>query len=110
MATTTVEPYDDIFHEINTAQAIDSLAALKKHRIVGTPIANIPDLQRLDELEEDASNEWKVTAGVITYEGKVYVPKDDLLPNKVISLINDNLESSHFRALKSAELVLWDFH
>jgi hypothetical protein len=101
-ATITVEPYDDLLQEIKTAQAIDGLAADVKHRIVGTQIVDIPDLQRIDESEEERSNEWKVTAGVLTYEGRICVPKDDLLPNKVISLFHDNLESGHFGALKTA--------
>jgi hypothetical protein len=56
-ATNTVEPYDDLLQEINTAEAIDALAADVKRRIVGTPIIDIPDLQRIDALEEDSSNE-----------------------------------------------------
>jgi hypothetical protein len=110
LATNTVEPYDDLLQEIKTAQAIDALAADVKRRIVGTPIVDIPDLQRIDELEEDSSNEWKVTTGVLTYEGRIYVPKDDLLRNKVISLFHDNPESGHFGALKTAELVSRDFY
>ena len=66
MATTTVEPCDDLLQVIKTAQAIDVLATNVKCRIVGTPIVDIPDLQRIDELEEDSSIEWKVTAGVLT--------------------------------------------
>ena len=57
LVATTVEPYDDLLQEIKTAQAIDVLAADVKHRIVGTPIFDIPDLQRIDELEEESSNE-----------------------------------------------------
>jgi hypothetical protein len=48
LATNTVEPYNDLLQEIKTAQAIDALAADVKRRIVGTPIIDIPDLQRLD--------------------------------------------------------------
>jgi len=110
LATNTVEPYDDLLQEIKTAQAIDALAAYVKRRIVGTPIVDIPDLQRIDELEEDSSDEWKVTTGVLTYEGRIYVPKDDLHSNKVISLYHDNPESGHFGALKTAELVSRDFY
>jgi hypothetical protein len=85
------------------------LASEVKRRIVGTPIVDIPDLQRMDELEEDSSNEWKVTTGVLTYEGRISVLKDDLLHNKVISLFHHNPESDHFGALKTAKLVSRDF-
>ena len=57
LAVTTVEPYDDLLQEIKAAQAIDALAADVKHKIVGTPIVDIPDLQPIDELEEESTNE-----------------------------------------------------
>jgi hypothetical protein len=86
------------------------LAAYVKNRIVFTPFVDIPDLQRIAELEEESSNEWKVTAGVLTYERRIYVPNDNLLRNKDITLFHHNPESVHFRALKSTELLLRDFH
>jgi hypothetical protein len=110
LAATTVEPYDDLLQEIQAAQALDALAADVKHRIVGPPIVDIADRQRIDDLEEESPNEWKVTAGVLTYKGRIYVPMDDLRRNKVISLFHNNPESGHFGALKTAELVLQEFH
>jgi hypothetical protein len=86
------------------------LAADVQRRIVDTPIVDIPDLQRIDELEEASRNEWKVTTNVLTYEGRIYVPKDDLLRNKVISRFHDNPDSGHIGALKTAELVPRDFY
>jgi hypothetical protein len=50
LATTTVEPIDDHLQEINPAQVIDALVADVKRRIVGTPIVDIPNLERIDEL------------------------------------------------------------
>jgi hypothetical protein len=57
LAATTVEPYDDHLQQINAAQAIDALAADVEHRIVGTPIVDIPDLQRIDDSEEESTKE-----------------------------------------------------
>jgi hypothetical protein len=110
LVATTVEPYHDLLQEIKTAQAIDVLVADVKHRIVGTPIVDITDLLRIDELEEESSNEWKVTAGGLTYEGRMYVSKDDPLHKNVISLFHDNPESGHFGALKPPKLVSGEFH
>jgi hypothetical protein len=86
------------------------LAVDVKHRIVGTPIVDSTDLQIIDDLEEDSRNEWKVTTGVLTYKGRIYVPKDDLLRNKVISLFHVNPESGQFGDLKTAEFVSPDFY
>jgi len=52
LATTTVEPYNDLLQEMETAQAIHALAADVKRRIVGTPNVDIPDQERINEPEE----------------------------------------------------------
>jgi len=88
-------------------QASDSLAADVNRRIVGIPMVGLPDLPRQ---AEDSSKEWKVTAGALTYEGRIYVPADDTLHSQVISLFHDNPESGHFGTLKTAELVSRDFY
>ena len=67
-------------------------------------------MQRIEEPEEEPSNEWKVTAGVHSYEERIYLPKDDLLWNKVISLFHDNPESGHFGSLQTAYIVSRHFH
>jgi len=76
-----------------------------KRRIIGTPIVDIDDLQRISEQEGDSSNELNVTAQVLTYQVRIYIPNDGFLCNTVISIIHDNPESSHFKALKTAKLV-----
>jgi hypothetical protein len=109
LAATTIELYNDLLQGINTAQAIDMLAADLNPRIVGTPIVDIPDMERIDQLEEESNNEWNVTAGVLTYGGRIYVPKDDLLRNKVVSLLHNNQESGSYTALKNRQVVVIGF-
>jgi len=103
----TVIPYDDLLPAIRTAQTSDSLAADVNRRIVGTPMVGLPDLPRE---AEDSSKEWKVTAGALTYDGRIYVPADDTLRSQVISHFHDNPESGHFGSLKTAESVSRDFY
>ena len=62
------------------------------------------------EAEAEDENQLSVVAGALTYEGRIYVPADDALRGKVISLFHDNPESGHFGALKTAELVSRDFY
>jgi len=109
LATTNTEWYNDLHDEINTDKAINFLAADVKPRTVGTPIVNIHDLLRMDELDEEPSNKWNVTAGVSNCKGSMYVPRDDRLCNEVISLLHNTQESGHSGALKTTLLVSQDF-
>jgi hypothetical protein len=58
--------------------------------------------------EETTTEDWAVSAGALTYEGRVYVPEG--LRSKVTALHHDNPESGHFGALKTAELVSRNFY
>jgi len=94
LTTVSVELYDYPMPAIIAAQRSDPLAVdvwaklVDRAMIDGTHIAQ-------DE------SEWKVMAGVLNYEGRVYVPATDSLHEKVISLFHDNPESGHFGALKT---------
>jgi hypothetical protein len=65
----SVEPYDNLLPAIQTAQSSDLLAADVNRRIIGTPMVGLPDLARQ---AEELSKEWKVTAGAMTYKGRIY--------------------------------------
>jgi hypothetical protein len=43
--------------------------------------------------DETTTEEWVVSAGALTFEGRVYVPDSDELRPKVIALHHDNPES-----------------
>jgi hypothetical protein len=58
--------------------------------------------------EETTTEEWAVSAGALTFEGRVYVPDSDELRPKVIALHHP--ESGHFGALKTAELISRNFY
>jgi len=96
-----VEPYDDLMPAIIAAQASHPLAADVSAKLVDRPVAD-----GTDTAEEES--QWKVVAGVLTYEGRIYVPAVDSLRGKVRCLFHHNPESSHFGALKTTELVSRD--
>jgi len=52
--------------------------------------------------------QWKVSAGALIFEGRIYVP--EALRNQVISLFHDNPQPGHFGALRTAELGSRDFN
>jgi len=57
-----------------------------------------------------AENKWRVIAGRVIYASRIYIPAVDSLHSNVISWFHNNPQSSHFGALKTAELVSRDFH
>jgi len=59
-------------------------------------------------MHQEADMQWKVIAGALTFEGRIYLR--ETLHNQVISLFNDNPDSGHFGALRTAELVSRDFY
>jgi hypothetical protein len=60
--------------------------------------------------KDETTEDWAVSAGALTFEGRVYVPDSDELRSKVIALHHDNSESGHFGALKTAELISRNFY
>jgi hypothetical protein len=96
LATVSGEPYDDLMRAIIAAQASNPLAANVLAKLVDRPT-----IEGTDTAKEES--EWKDVAGVMTYEGRIYVPAVDSLPGKVISLFHDNPESGHFGPLKTTE-------
>jgi len=98
-----VEPYDERMAAVIVAQASDPLAVDASVKHVDRPM-----IDGTDTAKEES--QWKVVAGVLTYEGRIYVPSTDFLRGKVISLFHDNPESGHFGALKTTELVSRDFY
>jgi hypothetical protein len=107
---TSIEPYDDLLSESKAAPASDILAANVKLRIVDTAILGYPDLSKAGGPDGPTEDHWKVISGAVTFEGRIYIPADASLSDKVISLFHDNPESGHFGALRTAEPVSIDFY
>jgi len=74
---------------------------------VSAKIVDRPMICGSDTAKEET--QWKVVAGVLSYEGRTCVPETNSLRGRVLSLFHDNSVSSHFGALKTTELVSWDF-
>ena len=58
---------------------------------------------------EGKEKNWEEKDGVITWEGRVYVPKDRKLRDEVIHLHNDTMETGHPGRFKTAELILHNY-
>jgi hypothetical protein len=88
-------------------------------------LAKIVEAQKTDQLATDVqrrlaqagekhvtetTEEWAVSAGALTFEGRVYVPDFSGLRSKVTALYHDNPELGHFGAFKTAKLVSRNFY
>jgi hypothetical protein len=98
LAVPTVEPFSDLLPAIKAAQKTDPLVTDMKNKIGGQDGSN----------DKHTDMQWKVSAGALIYEGRIYVREE--LRNQVISLFHNNPESGHFGALRTAELVSRDFY
>jgi len=106
LATTTVNPFNDLLSAIEAAQDTDPLPTDMKNKISNPDQAKTGGQD--GSMYKEADMQWKVIAGALTIEGRIYMP--DALRNQVISLFHDNCESGHFVALTPAELVSRDFY
>jgi len=103
LAMVSVEPYDDLMPASIAAQPSHPWAADASAKLVDRPMIEGRDTAK-------QVSQWTVVAGILTYEGRIYVPAVDSLRGKVISLFHDNPESGHFGALKTTGLVSRDFY
>jgi hypothetical protein len=101
-----IEPIEkDLLAEITEAQGTDQLAMDVLRRIAGRHVT--------EHVTQDAAtteDDWTVSAGALTHEGRVYVPDSPGLRARVTALHHDNPKSGHFGALKTAELILRNFY
>jgi len=91
------------WQQLSRPRLLTLLAVNVSAKFVDWPISDGTDTAR-DE------SQWKVVAGVWTYERGIYVPAVDSLCRTVVSLFHNNPESGHFGALKITELVSRDFY
>jgi hypothetical protein len=94
-----------LFTEIIEAQKTDQLGTELLGRLGRDHVT-----EHVTEEETTTEVDWAVSAGALTFEGRVYVPDSDELRSKVIALHHHNPESGHFGTLKTAELVSRNFY
>jgi hypothetical protein len=102
LANLSVDPYDELLPAIIAAQHSNPCAVEGSAIFVDRPM-----IDATDSAKEESQG--KVVVGVWTYEVRIYVPAIDSRCGKVIILFQDILESDHFGALKTTEVVSWDF-
>ena len=61
------------------------------------------------EKVEKREKDWEEEDGIITWEGRIYVPKDKKLREEVIHLHHDTYTVGHPGRFKTAELILRNY-
>jgi hypothetical protein len=95
----------DLLAEITEAQGTDQLAMDVLRKIAGRHVT--------EHVTQDAAtteDDWTVSAGAMTHQGRVYVPDSPGLRARVTALHHDNPESGHFGALKTVEIISRNFY
>jgi hypothetical protein len=99
-----IEPNEkDLLAEIIEVQKTNQLATDSRRKL-----ASVNHVTEHVTQEKTATEDSAVSAGAPTNEGRMYVRKG--LRSKVPALHHDNPDSGHLGALKTAELVSWNFH
>jgi hypothetical protein len=95
---------------MKASQASISVGTDTKRKIIGTATARYSDLCRNcaqggpADHDENLHKQWKLILGAQNYDGKIYVPADDFLWNRLISLCHVNRESGNIGSLRTAEV------
>ena len=86
------------------------------HRIESTSAGDPLVLQALQSMNEDIPlpfrsrlSDWQVEAGILTYQGRVYVPNDEPLCHTILQCCHDHEMAGHSRYLKTRQLVTAEF-
>ena len=73
-------------------------------------------LQALQSMNKDIPlpfrshlSNWQVEAGILTYQGQVYVPNDDSLHHTILQCCHDHETTGHPSYLKTCQLVTAEF-
>jgi hypothetical protein len=104
-----IEPIEkDLLAEIIEAQKTDQPVTDSLRRLAGVNHVTEHVTEHVTKEETTSEDDWAVSAGALTFEGRVYVPEG--LRSKVTALHHDNPESGHFGALKTAELISRNFY
>ena len=103
LATSTCieDPHDDLIAAIREAQKHDRLAQDTIGKLTGTGGTTSTGGT------ESAAGKWKMSTGVLTMEGRIYVP--DSLRTRILERFHDNPESGHFGSTRTLELAARDF-
>jgi len=90
-------------------EGVDLLEKVRKSKVKDDKVVKAVEEMKQAEVKMLRDEEWREEDGIIYKEGKVYVPKDDILRAEIIRLHHDIPVGGHGEQWKMVELVTQNF-
>jgi len=90
-------------------EGVDLLEKVRKSKVKDDKVVKAMEEIKQVEVKILRNNEWRKEDGIMYKEGKMYVPKDDILRVEIIRLHHDTPVGGHGGQWKTVELVTQNF-
>ena len=88
---------------------VDLLEKVWQSKVKDDKVVKTVEEMKWVEVKVLRDEEWREEDSIIYKEGKVYVPKDDILRAEIIRLHYDTPVGEHKEQWKIVEIVTWNF-
>jgi len=90
-------------------EGVDLLERVRKSKVKNNEVVKAVEEMKRVGVKVLRDEEWREVDGIMYKEGKVYVPKDDMLRAEIIRLHHDTPVGGHRGQWKMVELVTQNF-
>jgi len=90
-------------------EGVDLLEKVRKSKVKDDEVVKAVEEMKQVEVKMLRNNEWREEDGIMYKEGKVYIPKDNILRAEIIRLHHDTPVGGHGGQWKIVELVTRNF-
>jgi len=90
-------------------EGVDLLEKVRKSKVKDDKVVKAMEEIKQVEVKILRNNEWRKEDGIMYKEGKMYVPKDNILRVEIIRLHHDTPVGGHGGQWKTVELVTQNF-
>ena len=90
-------------------EGVDLLEKVRKSKVKDNEVVKAVEEMKQVGVKVLRDEEWREVDGIMYKEGKMYVPKDDMLRAEIIRLHHDTPVGGHGEQWKTVELVTRNF-
>ena len=103
MEVRRVERVEVIVEEVNLLEKV------RKSKVKDNKVVKAVEEMKQEGVKILKDKEWREVDGIMYKEGKIYIPKDNILRAEIIRLHHDILVGGHGEQWKMVELVTQNF-